>query len=791
VKWIAVSEGILVLLAGETDKIKQSFMVKYPLNPVGNCLTAYELSTGKELWRHQETQTIEERRIAVHRGRVFAACSEASVLCRDLKTGELQWENHDPAQLGNLNSSSNLRNDESYQRTEPNKLLPGAPVLLTQKAMTVLDKGVVIGDYSTCQKGQHPKLISLSPENGSFQCKLPSSDYPNLFTIGEDIDGNWWTRNGDLIDLTNGKKVGSLGMPGGFYVRNCGSTISAPGMLITCHGLIVDRKSGKTLAKSEVKSPCDMGTVVSDGVIVSPPSSCRCDFENCGYRVLMSGALLHPESGLNPAKQLETASTTVPPPLDITALDWPTYRGNCERTGSTPALIPDLTVQRWQWKPAKPVDFHVYTVTNPERTTSIPDFVPSPPIAAAGKIWFGDASGILRCLDAATGQIVWSLPTGAKMFTAPTVWKGCLYAGSGNGYVYCLDAVTGRELWRFHAAPLDRRMMWYGHLISTWPIVTGVLVRDGTAYFAAGHQGINGIYVYALDAETGIQRWEAHKFSFPANNGGGSGAVGPLTIANGRLWLAGGGAWPVSFDLKTGISNQPVADNGYPTRGGDIGVIGGNFMIYGGKRLAFGYDEQERDERIFFSLNENGTQRFPDIGVRPNGMLSVWDAEMFVQTHHSNVLLEAWSVPKLTTFLGAQIVSPKDLASNGPRYYPKWVPPPEAKPANPPSSPNSTNPPAPPSPAAAKKPQFLDTPMQCWHAENYEVRAVALTANAVVAACKINKAWVFATFNRSTGELKSSSPLPSEPTYSGLCVDHDGSVFITMRDGSIASFGKS
>ena len=45
--------------------------------------------------------------------------------------------------------------------------------------------------------------------------------------------------------------------------------------------------------------------------------------------------------------------------------------------------------------------------------------------------------------------------------------------------------------------------MVYGNLCSTWPVNTGVLVHEGTAYFAAGIVDHDGTYVYALDAKTG------------------------------------------------------------------------------------------------------------------------------------------------------------------------------------------------------------------------------------------------------------------------------------------------
>ena len=80
--------------------------------------------------------------------------------------------------------------------------------------------------------------------------------------------------------------------------------------------------------------------------------------------------------------------------------------------------------------------------------------------------------------------------------------------GGGDGRIYCLDAATGRCLWHLLAAPADRRVFWFGHLVSTWPVVPGVVVQDGVAYAVAGFQKENGIHAYAIDPKTGKVLWE-------------------------------------------------------------------------------------------------------------------------------------------------------------------------------------------------------------------------------------------------------------------------------------------
>ena len=107
----------------------------------------------------------------------------------------------------------------------------------------------------------------------------------------------------------------------------------------------------------------------------------------------------------------------------------------------------------WRWSPARPVSFEPTPLKVVGHTTAGTVYSPTPPICAANKVWFGDAGGVIRCVDAVNGRLLWSFPTGTTMFASPSVADGRLYAGSGHGWIHCLDATTGRELWRFHAAP--------------------------------------------------------------------------------------------------------------------------------------------------------------------------------------------------------------------------------------------------------------------------------------------------------------------------------------------------
>ena len=133
---------------------------------------------------------------------------------------------------------------------------------------------------------------------------------------------------------------------------------------------------------------------------------------------------------------------------------------------------------------------------------------------------------------------------------------------SDTGIVLCLEAATGRGIWKFPAAPLERKIPVYGKLLSTWPAASGVLIEDGTAYVAAGLVNYDGTYVYALDAATGKLRWcnDSSGHLNPEAKTGVS-VQGHLLLHQNKLYLAGGNAVsPALYATQDGTClNDPAA----------------------------------------------------------------------------------------------------------------------------------------------------------------------------------------------------------------------------------------
>ena len=201
------------------------------------------------------------------------------------------------------------------------------------------------------------------------------------------------------------------------------------------------------------------------------------------------------------------AATVAPAPAG--AEDWPTYRHDPARSGTTGERLETPLAPCWVFRPR--------CATEP----AWPDPKPVPVegilelrrvhfddayhvAVAAGGVYFGSsADNKVYSLDAATGTVRWTFRTGGPVRLAPTVRDARVYVGSDDGCAYCLQAADGKEVWRFRAAPNARKLLGHGKMISAWPLRTGVLVDAGVAYFAAGIFPSEGIYVYGVRAGDG------------------------------------------------------------------------------------------------------------------------------------------------------------------------------------------------------------------------------------------------------------------------------------------------
>ena len=192
--------------------------------------------------------------------------------------------------------------------------------------------------------------------------------------------------------------------------------------------------------------------------------------------------------------------------------DWPAYQHDNRRSGKTDEQLPaEQLAEHWVWTSpqppqpawAGPAKYDAYSNVRPLR--SMRNYDPAfHVIAASGCIFFGSSvDDSVHCLDAASGREKWRFTTDGPVRIAPACTGDKLYFGSDDGHAYCISVADGSLLWKRSPAPGGRRVLNNGRLIPLTPCRTGVLVDNGTAYFAAGMLPWEDSYLCAVDAETG------------------------------------------------------------------------------------------------------------------------------------------------------------------------------------------------------------------------------------------------------------------------------------------------
>jgi len=234
--------------------------------------------------------------------------------------------------------------------------------------------------------------------------------------------------------------------------------------------------------------------------------------------------------------------------------DWPQWRYDAGRGASTPGELPEDLHLTWVRQLPQP---------QPAWPASQPwlrfDLSYSP--VAAGTMLFVPSmvADTVTAYDTETGDEQWRFYSDGPVRFAPIAHQGKVYFGSDDGYLYCVNAADGSLLWRFRGGPSDRRLLGNRRLISTWPIRGGPVLFDGTIYFTAGVWPFMGIFVHAIEAETGNVVWTnsgagAEYTTQPHNSPAFAALVprGHLAATAAGLIVPGGRTQPGCYDLKTG-----------------------------------------------------------------------------------------------------------------------------------------------------------------------------------------------------------------------------------------------
>jgi outer membrane protein assembly factor BamB len=251
----------------------------------------------------------------------------------------------------------------------------------------------------------------------------------------------------------------------------------------------IDLKSGEVLWNSWARGVCKYGVMPSNGLLYAPPHACGCYMaaKLIGFNALTAERQSEVRSQSSEVLEKGPAYTRISNLKSQISNhnDWPTYRCDARRSGTTQASVPANLRQKWQVNIGRKL---------------------SAPVVAAGKVIVASVDEhSVSAIDADSGRFVWRFTAGARIDSAPTLYEDRVIFGCRDGYVYSVRASDGALAWRLRIASDPRRIVACGRLESAWPVIASVLLRDGVIYATAGRSSYldGGIGLYRIEAGTG------------------------------------------------------------------------------------------------------------------------------------------------------------------------------------------------------------------------------------------------------------------------------------------------
>ena len=447
---------------------------------------AFEADTAKVLWKDpvaaQQVLATDDTVVYLTHGAY--PVKEQAVVARAAKTGELRW------------------------RTTHADLAGGADLFL----MCLGQDSVVLGRHKAGSVGAGVgcrQIVVLSLSDGKKRWEAPSDGGPMALVVGDEI---WF--GSKRFEPGSGKILGESPI-------RITSGMCVPPMLLGDVGGTprggdwTDVKTGQRYRSGGVRGSCVQGAAATDGKMYIAQNWCRCAPAQVPGFVALGHTTLPADEAFQAPRQVESGAAPVLP-LDSaagSAAEWPTFRGNAERSGACPSAAPTALAIKWR------------VPTLPAKATPLAAvwqdaLAPrlSAPVVAHNTVYVAACcEGEVVALDLATGRERSRAATGARIDSPPTVHGGLCLTGSHDGYLYAFASDTGKLVWRTRVAPEERRLVAFGQVESAWPVVGSPLVVGNVGYAIAGRstEMDGGCAMLAFDPATGATRWAARVSATP------------------------------------------------------------------------------------------------------------------------------------------------------------------------------------------------------------------------------------------------------------------------------------
>jgi len=476
------TDGIVILRVRDAEDTRR----KREWADVREYVIAVDAESGRTLWKKKAKTCLVPLTLAAAGGRVCYH-NYSQIVCLDLTSGRELWRS------------------DSRERTKPRD--PGAGnfrkgntgILVIYQGVVMFSaaKGLEAFSLDTGKKlWTGPVVESVAPRN----CFVSTGIFGAQGAVWPMVVRGSIQRRGSAVkfsgyDPRTGKitktiEVSHL-LSRGHHVRCYPSKATERYLMLPKRGVeFLDLAGDDHMRHDWLRGVCAYGIMPANGLLYTPPHQCFCypGVVLKGFNALSVAAPPSAAKSKNPLVRepaYERIANVRSKP--DSPHDWPTYRHDRLRSGSTDTRVPSGAKQMWK-----------VSLGGDEKL--------SQPIVSGGRLFVARKNAhTIHCLSAKTGKALWAYTADGRIDSAPTAHQGSLLFGCRDGWVYCLDAAGGKLAWKFRAAPAERQITAFGQLESAWPVHGSVLVQNHIVYFAAGRSSYidGGIRVYGLNAATG------------------------------------------------------------------------------------------------------------------------------------------------------------------------------------------------------------------------------------------------------------------------------------------------
>ena len=279
--------------------------------------------------------------------------------------------------------------------------------------------------------------------------------------------------------------------------------------------------------------------------------------------------------------------------LETEAGDWPMWRYDSARGATTPDGLPGSMNPLWS-RPLQPARTAWPDTQNKLQFDAVPQ-----PIVVGGRLFVpSTVNDSLSAYDTESGRLQWQFFTDGPVRFAPVAEGDRIYFVSDDGHLYCVDGATGNLHWKINGGPAERKVIGNHRLVSSWPARGGPVVHEGKVYFSASIWPFMGIFIHAVDGESGEILWtnsgDGTNYTVQPHGAPSFAAVVPqghLAVSGQNLVVPGGRSTPAVFDLRSGKLKHFLFDkkNGghHVMAGTDFYfVANGAYSMTSGKRIS-------------------------------------------------------------------------------------------------------------------------------------------------------------------------------------------------------------